>query len=407
MTIADHSNSGDRATRLDVAAEPGTFTVDLKSGAEIQITRPLPTVPFVDIHAEHRAYQDEIDEALLGVVRRGDFILGEAVERFETAFAGYSDAAFAVGIDSGYAAIELMLRSFRVGRGDEVITAANTFVATVGAIEASGAKPVLVDVDPDTYNIDPARVEAAVTPATRAIIAVHLYGHPADMGPLREIADSHGIYLLEDAAQAHGALYRGRKAGSLGDAAAFSFYPSKNLGAFGDGGMVTTSDEQVAERLRLLRNLGSRQKYLHEIRGFNHRLDTIHAAVLGVKLQHLDEANSSRRRAAALYEQLLPGSVVTPAESGDARHVYHLYVVQVPDRARLIDWLDRRAIAAGIHYPVPVHLQPAYRDLGYEQGAFPVSEHLASRIVSLPMYSRISPAAVAQVAEAVEAFFGR
>jgi dTDP-4-amino-4,6-dideoxygalactose transaminase len=364
-------------------------------------------VPFVDLRAEHDALQPEINEAVHGVIDRGDFILGAAVERFEVAFAQYCGTEYAVGVDSGYSALELMLRAHGVGEGDEVITAANTFVATVGAIEAVGARPVLVDVDPETYNIDVEQVASAVTAATRALLPVHLYGQTADMRPLREIADRHNLYLFEDSAQAHGSRYYGTRAGALSDAAAFSFYPAKNLGALGDGGMVTTSDPVIAERLRMLRNLGSLMKYEHEIRGFNRRLDTLHAAVLGVKLPHLDEANEGRRRAAALYGELLPSSLALPIEASQREHVYHLYVIRLADRDEAIDWLGRRHIATGIHYKIPVHLQPAYRDLDYKAGDFPVTERLASEILSLPMYPRIPDAAVTKVAAAVNDFLGR
>ena len=410
MTTARRYDIGGEGVAAEDEAELGALTVDLVADngeGAVRVVQPLPAVPFVDIKSDYEISRVEIDEAIRAVVERGDFILGEAVERFESAFSQYCESEFAVGVDSGYSALELMFRAFGLGEGAEIITAANTFVATVGAIEAAGARPVLVDVDPVSYNMDPGLVEAAVTPATRAIVAVHLYGHPADMAPLREIADRHGLYLLEDAAQAHGSRYRGRRIGSLGDAAAFSFYPSKNLGAFGDGGMVTTSDSEVAARIRLLRNLGSQEKYLHETRGFNRRLDTLHAAVLEVKLRRLDDANESRRQAAGLYRELLPPTIGLPSEAVDVEHVYHLFVVRVAERTQLMDWLAERQIASGIHYPLPVHLQPAYRDLGYGPGDLPVAEKLAHEILSLPMYSRVPAVAVAQVAEAVGDFVGR
>jgi dTDP-4-amino-4,6-dideoxygalactose transaminase len=375
--------------------------------AQVRVTRTVPSVPFVDLHSEYEELRPEIDAAMQQVVERGDFILGAAVEEFENAFASYSDAAYAVGVDSGYSALELMLRAHGVGRGDEVITAANTFVATVGAIEAAGARPVLVDADPHTYNIDVDQISASISRATKAIMPVHLYGQPADLDPIRELADQHGLHVFEDAAQAHGARYGGRRVGSLGDAAGFSFYPAKNLGAFGDGGIITTSNPETARQLRLLRNLGSPEKYHHDIRGFNRRLDTLQAAVLGVKLRSLDSRNEARRRVAALYRELLPADVLTPVEAPGGEHVYHLYVIRIAERDAAIEWLKERDIASGIHYPIPIHLQAAYRDLGHSRGDFPVAEAIAGEILSLPMYPMMPAVAVAQVAEAIGAFVGR
>lgn len=385
----------------------GAVLVDLDAGPgtpSVRVTKPLSGVPFVDLRSVHGAIRGDIDAAIAGVLDRGDFILGQAVEEFEAAFAAYCGAAYAVGVDSGFSGLELMIRALGIGAGDEVITAANTFVATVGAIEAAGARPILVDIDPATFNLDAAQVGAAVTPATAAILPVHLYGQPADMDPINEVARRHGLAVLEDAAQAHGARYNGARTGSLGHAAAFSFYPAKNLGALGDGGMVTTSDPEVAERLRLLRNLGTTRKYHHDVRGFNHRLDTLHAAVLRVKLASLDEANESRRRAASLYRDLLPAGVMAPIEAPWAEHVYHLYVTRIGDRDDAIRYLAERNISAMIHYPIPVHLQPAYADLGYGLGDFPVAEEIAGQILSLPMYPGIPVVAVAQVVEAIEGF---
>jgi dTDP-4-amino-4,6-dideoxygalactose transaminase len=365
-------------------------------------------VPFVDLGATYRAQRDSIDEAIARVVDRSDFILGAAVRELEGSFAAYCDVEHAVGVDSGFSALELILRAYGIGDGDEVITAANTFVATVGAIDVVGARPVLVDVDPDSYTIDPDRVKAAITPATRAIIPVHLYGQPADADAINRIAAAHGLLVIEDACQAHGARYRGVRVGGLGDAAAFSFYPAKNLGAFGDGGMIVTDDPDVADRVRKLRNLGAATKYRHELKGFNRRLDTVHAAVLGVKLTRLDAANSSRRRTAALYTELLADlPVATPTAREDVEHVYHLYVVQTEERDRMRAHLQDAGIATGVHYPVPVHRQPAYRALGYRDGDFPVTERSADRIISLPIYPDMPLDAIAHTARSVRIFFSR
>lgn len=364
-----------------------------------------PLVSFVDLAAQYESISAEIDEATQVVLRGTDYILGKAVGQFEDEFASYCGASHAVGLDSGTSALELALRAFEVGPGDEVITVANTFIATALAISYTGATPILVDADPDAYNIDCAALEGAITPRTRAIIPVHLYGQPADMDPIVEIARRHGLAVIEDACQAHGARYKGRRVGTLGHAAAFSFYPAKNLGAYGDGGMVVTNDERVAESLRMLRNYGQSRKYHHELRGFNRRLDTLQAAVLRVKLRHLDSWNASRGDHAALYNTLLADSdCVLPREAPYAESVWHLYVIQTDDRDALAAYLDRRHISTGIHYPVPIHLQPAYRDLGYQAGDFPVSERCADRILSLPMYPELTPELVHCVSRSIHGF---
>ncbi len=377
--------------------------IDDASFARLRAMASLPAatmdVPFVDLGAAHAAQRDQIDQAIAGVLERSDFVLGAAVEAFEQAFAAFCDAKHAVGVDSGFSALELSLRAHDIGAGDEVITAANTFVATVGAIDNVGALPVLVDVRPDTYTLDPDRIEAAITPATRAIIPVHLYGQPAQMAAINEIAAAHGLVVIEDACQAHGARYRGARAGSLGHAAAFSFYPAKNLGALGDGGMVVTDDPEIARRLRSLRNLGSTTKYQHDVKGFNRRLDTLHAAVLSVKLTRLDADNASRRRTARLYDMLLADAPVqTPRTSRDVEHVHHLYVIQADDRERLREHLSAAGIATGIHYPIPIHRQPAYDALARAGERYPVTDTAAPRILSLPMYPGMPDAAVAHTA---------
>lgn len=366
---------------------------------------PSESVPFVDLGWIHGLLADQIDKAVAGVLSRSDFILGGAVADFEAAFADYCEAAHAIGVDSGYSALELALRGHDVGPGAEVITAANTFVATVGAIEACGATPVLVDIDPATFNLEPALVEGAITPATRAIIPVHLYGRPAPMSEIARIAADHDLVVIEDACQAHGARYEGRRVGGLGNTAAFSFYPTKNLGALGDGGAIVTDDDAVAARIRKLRNLGSTVKYQHEIKGFNRRLDTLHAAVLAAKLPHLDDHNEWRQDVAAIYAELLadaPVELPVPAPPGG--HVYHLYVIQAPRREELQAHLAEHRVGTGIHYPIPIHLQPAYRSLG-KPGSFPVTESTAERILSLPMYAGISRQGVERTASLIAGFY--
>jgi dTDP-4-amino-4,6-dideoxygalactose transaminase len=358
-------------------------------------------VPFVDLHAQHAPLGDAIERAFRELVSRGDFIMGAAVERFETEYAAYIGTRHALGVGTGLSAIELALRAFDVGSGDEVITPANTFIATVLAIMAVGAKPVFVDMDPATYGIDASAIGAAITSRTKAIVPVHLYGQPIDLDAVVAIAQRHNLVLIEDAAQAHGARYKGKRAGSVGDAAAFSFYPSKNLGALGDGGMITTNDDRAAERLRLLRNYGQRAKYYHAIAGTNSRLDTLQAAVLSIKLPHLDGWNAARRAHASAYAARLGAAVMTPVAAADVEHIYHLYVIQTPEREALERRLKMRQIQTGIHYPVPAHLQEACAALGYRAGDFPVTEAAAPRILSLPMFAELTAEQIDYVADAV------
>ncbi|HEY2547168.1 MAG TPA: DegT/DnrJ/EryC1/StrS family aminotransferase [Candidatus Acidoferrum sp.] len=366
--------------------------------------KPQP-VPFVDLTAQYRSISREIDEEISRVIRRADFILGSDVNLFEEEFASFCEAKYAVGVDSGTSALELALRAYGIGPGDEVITAANTFIATALAISHAGAKPVLVDVDPHTHTIDVAAMARAITRRTKAILPVHLYGHPADMGPIRQVAEKLGLIVIEDACQAHGALYRGKRTGSLGHAAAFSFYPGKNLGAYGDGGAIVTNDSEIAKRLEMLRNYGQTEKYHHQFRGYNRRLDTLQAAALRVKLKYLGEWNAARRRNAKLYEELLEGTgVITPTEAGDVESVWHLYVIRTEHRDKLREHLVSRGISASIHYPVPIHLQPAYEDLGYKRGDFPVTEKYARRILSLPMYAELTSEQIKYVALAIRDF---
>ena len=367
------------------------------------LTHPKhPNVPFVDLGVQYRAIAAEIDDAISKVIQDADFILGREVRLFEEGFAEFCDASYAVGVDSGTSALELALRAFDIGPGDEVITAANSFIASALGISHAGAKPVLVDVDPYTYTLDVTALERAITRRTKAIIPVHLYGHPAHMGPIRQLADKHGLVVIEDACQAHGARYKSKRAGSLGHAAAFSFYPGKNLGAYGDGGMVVTKDRKIAKRLEMLRNYGQKEKYKHLFRGYNRRLDTMQAAILRVKLKYLEKWNSARRWNAKLYQKHLEGSgIVVPGEAGGAESVWHLYVIRTERRDALKDYLVSKGINAGIHYPIPIHLQPAYHDLGYKRGDFPVTEAYADRILSLPMYAELTDGQIEFISQTV------
>jgi dTDP-4-amino-4,6-dideoxygalactose transaminase len=363
-------------------------------------------VPFVDLTAQYATIADEVQEAITAVVKRGDFILGRDVALFEEEYAAYCGAKYAIGLDSGTSALELTLRAFDIGSGHEVITAANTFIATALAISYTGAKPVLVDIDPNTYNIDPARIEAAITERTRAIIPVHLYGQPADMDAILEIARRYGLIVIEDACQAHGAHYKGRRVGTFGHAAAFSFYPAKNLGAYGDGGMVVTDNPEIAGSIRMLRDYGQRAKYQHVLRGYNRRLDTIQAAVLRVKLKYLDAWNAARREHAGRYSELLaqiPGLAI-PGVPDYATPVHHLYVIRVEERDSLRAAMQEKGVSTGIHYPIPIHLQDAYRDLGYLAGSFPITERCAGLILSLPIYAELTPAAIESVVELIREF---
>jgi dTDP-4-amino-4,6-dideoxygalactose transaminase len=362
-------------------------------------------VPFVDLQADYQELKPQIDAAIQQVLDTSSYILGPAVSAFEPAFADFCQVDHAVGVNSGYSAIELALRAFDIGPGDEVITQANTFIATILPILNVGATPVLIDIEPDYYNLDPNRLEAAITPATRAIMPVHLYGHPADMTPIMDLAQRHNLLVIEDSAQAHGATYNGRRTGGLGHAAAFSFYPAKNLGAFGDAGALTTNDPAVAEKVRLLRNLGQPVKYLHDLHGFNYRMDSIHAAILGVKLNHLAAWNENRRNIARRYNELLADlPIVTPAEAPWAEHVYHLYIIRTARRADLMEHLAQHGVASALHYPVPPHVQKALKHLGYGPGDFPLTERYADEILSLPMYPSMTEAAQLRVAEVMRQF---
>lgn len=372
----------------------------MRHGAFIDpVAKRQHLLPFNNLHPLNQWLSDELHAALDRVMDSGWYILGPEVEAFEREFAAYHGVGYAVGVANGTDAIELALRAADVGRGDEVITVSHTAVPTVCAVERASATPVLVDIDPTTYTIDPAAVEAAITPRTKAILPVHLYGHPADMNALTDIAQRHNLLLVEDCAQAHGARCDGRLVGTFGDLAAFSFYPTKNLGAYGDGGAVITDDPQLAERLKRLRNYGQVRRYHHAERGVNSRLDEMQAALLRVKLKHLDSINDARREIATAYHRALEG-VALPTEQPGVRHVYHLYVVRHPGRDQLAEALGARGIETLVHYPIPVHLQAAYADLGYGKGSLPVTEQVAQEILSLPLYYGLTDEQVALVADA-------
>lgn len=363
-------------------------------------------IPLIDLAAAYHEIQAEIDAAVSRVLSSGWYILGAEVELFEQEFAAFCQASHAVGVGSGTDALLLALRACDIGPGDEVITVAQTAVATVAAIELTGARPVLVDVDPLTYTLDPARLAAASTNRTRAIVPVHLYGQPADMPAILDVARHYHLRVIEDCAQAHGALLQGRPVGSWGDLAAFSFYPTKNLGALGDGGMVVTSTADLAARLRLLRQYGWRERYVSEVPGYNSRLDELQAAILRVKLAHLAAHNAARRSLAACYDELLAGTpLILPGVRVDCEHVYHLYVAQSNRRSELQRYLKQQGIATAIHYPAPVHRQPAYARLGYGPGSLPVTERLAGCILSLPLYPQLQPVQVERVAQTISEFY--
>jgi dTDP-4-amino-4,6-dideoxygalactose transaminase len=364
-------------------------------------------VPFVDLAAQHASIRSEVEAAIERVTSKCNFVLGPEVEEFERDFSRFTGSEHAVGVSSGLDALRLALAALEIGPSDEVILPANTYIATALAVSAVGAKPVLVDCDPGTYNIDMNQLEAAVTGRTKAIIPVHLTGQAADMDPILEIAGRRGLYVVEDAAQAHGAFYGGRPCGSLGVAGCFSFYPGKNLGAYGDGGMVTTGDSKLADRMRRLRNYGQKVKYHHTEKGLNARLDTLQAAILSVKLRHLPRWNRARATHARRYRKLLGGigDLAFQRRSPYSTHAYHLFVVETDHRDALQEYLRESGVRSGIHYPIPIHLQPAYAELDYREGDFPQAERLAGRMLSLPMFPELRPEQILRVAEAVSGFF--
>jgi dTDP-4-amino-4,6-dideoxygalactose transaminase len=361
-------------------------------------------IPFVDLKAQYASIKGEVQTAIQGILDTCQFTLGSEVVAFEQEFAAYSQAKFGIGVNTGTSALHLALLAAGIGPGDEVITVPFTFVATVAAIHYTGARPVFVDIEPRSFTMDPAAIEAAITPRTKAILPVHLYGQPADMDPIIAIARKRGLIVIEDAAQAHGAEYKGRRAGSLGDMACFSFYPGKNLGAYGEGGMVVTSNPEYTRTIRMLRDWGAEKKYQHVLKGYNYRLEGIQGAVLRVKLRHLEAWTEARRAAAARYDRLFAGTpVAAPAAMPYARHVYHIYAVRTGQRAAWQEALQGQGIQTGIHYPHPVHLLPAYADLGYKAGQFPHSERAANEVLSLPMFPELTAQQGEQVAAAVVA----
>ncbi len=388
---------------MSEAARGSAAPAGAATGRQRRLTTPIP---LVDLAAQHKALDRPIREAVGRILESSAFILGEEVENFEREFASFLGVKHAVGVASGLDALTLALRAVDVGPGDEVIVPANSFIATAMAVAASGAKPVPADVDPERCTLDPAVAAKAVTRKTRAIIPVHLYGQSADMNPLRELARKKGLALIEDACQAHGATLDGARCGAMSDAGCFSFYPSKNLGALGDGGMVVTDRDDVAEKVRLLRNYGRRGTYEHAVKGVSSRLDAVQAAVLRVKLRHLPKWNEARRRHAAHYTHSLSDlPVVPPAEAPGAMHVYHLYVIRAPRRDDLRQHLEGLGISCDVHYPIPIHLQEAFADLGLKAGSFPVTERLCGEVLSLPMYPEMADSDVDQVSAAIAAFY--
>jgi len=349
-------------------------------------------VPFLDLKAQYKSLKHEIAVALQEVIDDTDFAGGKFVAQFEAEYAKVCHTDYAIGVNSGTSALWLAMLALGIGQGDEVITVPDTFVATVAAISFCGAKPVFVDIDEKTYNLNPELIETAITDRTKAIIPVHLFGQPADMDPILSIAKRHGLYVIEDACQAHGAEYKGKPAGSMGDAGCFSFYPGKNLGAYGEGGAVVTNKIEIDEITRMLRDHGQSKKYYHTMIGWNARMDGFQGAILSVKLKHLAVWNEARRNNAMLYHKLLSdvAGVVVPQEADYAKHIYHIYAIRIQNRDQLISFLKEKDIHCGIHYPIPVHLQEAYQFLGLQKGSFPVAEKCAEEFVSLPMFPELA-----------------
>mgnify|MGYP001027202682 CR=1 FL=1 len=364
-------------------------------------------IPSVDLKAQYSSIKPEIDAAIQRVLDHAQFIQGPEVKSFEKAFAAACGAPHAIGVASGTAAIHLTLVALDIGPGDEVITTPHTFIATVEPICEVGATPVFVDIDPVTYNIAPGRIEQAITERTRALMPVHLYGQPADMEPILDIAQRHNLHVIEDAAQAHGATYHDRHVGLWGDAGTFSFYPAKNIGAYGDAGAIITRDASLAKRLRMLRDHGRKEKYIHVTRGFGERLDALQAAILAVKLTQLEAWVTRRRQIANMYRERLNGlPLILPQESDGARHVYHQFVIRADHRDALRLHLKGAGVGTGIHYPLPLHLQPALRHLGYQKGDFPVAEAIAESALSLPVYPELTPDQIDTIVHAIRGFYG-
>lgn len=356
-------------------------------------------IPYIDLKTQYQSLKAEIEPAIAAVLENAQYVQGPAVQAFEKDFAAYCGTTEAVAVNSGTSALHLALLACGVGAGDEVITVPFTFVATAAAIEYSGARPVFVDIEPRYYMMDPALIEAAITPRTRAIMPVHLYGQPAEMDAILDIARRHRLPVIEDACQAHGAEFHGRRCGSMGVIGCFSFYPGKNLGAYGEGGAAVTSDPALADAMRTMRSWGERTRYEHSMRGFNYRMDGIQGAILGVKLRHLEAWTEARRsRAAAYRARLAHADVSLPEERPGSRHVYHVYAVRLQDRDAMRERLTAQEIGTGVHYPIPIHLQKGYQDLGYRQGDFPVAESVAAEVLSLPIFPELTDAQIDTIA---------
>jgi dTDP-4-amino-4,6-dideoxygalactose transaminase len=362
-------------------------------------------VPYLDLKAQYNAIKDEVHAAIDAVMEKTAFAGGPFVASFEKEYAQFCGCKHAIGVGNGTDALWLSLLALGIGPGDEVITVPNTFIATAAAVTYCGAKPVFVDVEEKTYNMNPALLEAAITPKTKAIIPVHLFGQPVDMDPVLAVAKARGLSVVEDACQAHGAEYRGRKAGAMGITGCFSFYPGKNLGAYGEGGAVVTNDDAIAEKIRMYRDQGQSKKYYHSVIGWNARLDGIQGAILSVKLKYIADWNEARRRHAREYDRLLAGvkGVIAPLEAPYAKHVYHIYAIRVKQRDRLLDALAAKEVHCGIHYPVPIHLQDAYRFMGLAKGSFPVAEQSAEEFLSLPMFPELTAEQIAYVVDTLKA----
>lgn len=359
-------------------------------------------IPSIDLKKEYAEIKEDTDKSILRVLESGSFILGEEVARFEGEFSKYIGTKHGIGVNSGSDALFLGLKALGIGPGDEVITVSHTYISTDDAILRNGARPVFVDIDPETYCIDAAKIEEMITERTRAILPVHLYGHPANMGPICELARKHDLLVIEDACQAHGAEYEGRRAGSLGDIGCFSFYPTKNLGAYGDGGIIVTNDDSVAEKLRMLRNYGQSKKYYHQFLGYNSRIDEMQAAILRIKLKHLDEWNERRRKLAKIYHDLLDEcNIINPREMNYAKHVYHLYIIRAKKRDALQNRLLKNGIQTQIHYPIPVHMQKAYSDFGFGS-ILPVTEEICNEVLSLPINPWLDKDQIQAISEVIK-----
>jgi len=369
---------------------------------------PGAQIPVEDITRQYQRVKDEVATAIAEVLPTGKYVLGPNLKAFEQEFAAFCQTKYSIGISNGTEALHLALAACGVGPGDEVITVPNTYIATVFAVSYVGATPVFVDVDPITFNIDASQIEARITPRTKAILPVHLYGQIVDMDPLLEIARRHNLWVIEDAAHAHGALYKGRRAGSLGHIGCFSFYPRKVMGCYGDGGAVTLSDDKLYDRIQVLRYMGQHEKYLHEVIGFQQRLDELQAAILRVKLRHLDTWIEERCHWAAMYDELLTGlPVIVPQSVGDVRHVYYQYTIRTPHRDELMHFLAERSIGSQVMYPLEVPYQPAYQHLGYQEGDFPVADAHVEEILCLPMFPELTEEEVRRTTHAIREFFAR